>query len=63
MRLNAISLVTFMDQISNINDDISETYPAQEAVALSEGWNDPLMDDYDDYERAKAEARNLEIGT
>lgn len=26
---------------------ISESYPLQESVAASEGWNDPRMSDYD----------------
>ncbi len=30
--------------------DIRETYPLQERVAAAEGWNDPAMDDYNDYD-------------
>lgn len=30
--------------------DIRETYPAQEQVARQSGWEDPLMDEYNDYD-------------
>jgi hypothetical protein len=30
--------------------DIRETYPMQEQVAASAGWDDPAMDDYNDYD-------------
>ena len=30
--------------------DVRETYPVQEKVARAEGWADPAMDDYDDYD-------------
>ena len=30
--------------------DIRETYAAQEHVAAAEGWDDPAMDDYNDYD-------------
>ena len=30
--------------------DIRETYLLQEEVARAEGWEDPVMDDYDDYD-------------
>ena len=29
--------------------DIRETYPLQEKVAGAAGWDDPAMDDYNDY--------------
>lgn len=30
--------------------DIRETYGAQARVAAAAGWNDPIMDEYDDYD-------------
>jgi hypothetical protein len=30
--------------------DIQETYPLQEQVARAEGWEEPSMDDYNDYD-------------
>jgi hypothetical protein len=32
--------------------DIRDTYPAQFASAMRAGWNDPAMDDYDNYDEA-----------
>jgi len=29
---------------------IGETYPAQEQAALAAGWDDPLLDEYNDYD-------------
>jgi hypothetical protein len=29
---------------------IAETYTAQERVASATGWDDPLMDEYNDYD-------------
>lgn len=31
--------------------DIRDTYAIQERVAEAEGWNDPLMDEYHDYDK------------
>ncbi|HUY36351.1 MAG TPA: hypothetical protein VMV69_26675 [Pirellulales bacterium] len=31
--------------------DLEETYPAQIESAMRAGWDDPTMDDYNDYER------------
>ena len=31
-------------------DDLSETYSAQMASAMQVGWDDPAMDDYNDYD-------------
>jgi hypothetical protein len=31
-------------------DDLSETYAAQVESALRAGWNEPSMDEYDDYD-------------
>ena len=30
--------------------DVRESYPHQERVAQAEGWSDPVMDQYDDYD-------------
>jgi len=30
--------------------DVRETNPHQERVAQAEGWSDPVMDQYDDYD-------------
>ena len=30
---------------------IAQTYPLQEQVARGAGWNDAIMNDYDDYDR------------
>jgi len=30
--------------------DIRETYPIQDNVAAANGWNDPAMHDYNDYD-------------
>jgi hypothetical protein len=30
--------------------DIRESYPLQDRVAVVEGWDDPAMDDYNDYD-------------
>lgn len=34
----------------NVNDDLSETYPAQIEAAMRAGWGDAQMDDYDRYD-------------
>ena len=36
---------------SLVNDDLTETYPAQIESAMRAGWDDPAMDDYSDYDR------------
>jgi hypothetical protein len=36
---------------SLVNDDLTETYPAQIESAMRAGWDDPVMDDYSDYDR------------
>ena len=36
--------------ISDDTFDIRESYPAQEQVAATAGWDDPAMDDYNDYD-------------
>jgi hypothetical protein len=36
--------------ISDDTFDIRESYPAQEQVAAAAGWDDPAMDDYNDYD-------------
>jgi len=30
--------------------DLGDTYPAQMESAMRAGWNDPQMDEYDDYD-------------
>lgn len=32
---------------------LRETYPAQEAVARAQGWDDPIMDEYDHYDEVR----------
>ena len=42
-----------MDRKPAIDDDtfnIRETYPLQEKVAAIAGWDDPAMNDYNDYD-------------
>lgn len=31
-------------------DDLADSYPAQMESAMKAGWNDPLMDEYNDYD-------------
>ena len=33
---------------------IEDSYPLQEAVAHAEGWDDPQLDDYNDYDARRA---------
>lgn len=35
---------------------LGESYPLQEAVARKEGWDDPAMDDYDNYDAQRSGA-------
>ncbi len=32
------------------DDELGDTYAAQIASAMQAGWNDPRMDEYDDYD-------------
>lgn len=32
------------------DDELSDTYVAQQVAALAAGWDEPEMDDYDDYD-------------
>jgi hypothetical protein len=34
-----------------VGDDLGETYPAQVESAMRAGWDDPVMDEYNDYDR------------
>jgi hypothetical protein len=34
-----------------VGDDLAETYPAQVESAMRAGWDDPVMDEYNDYDR------------
>ena len=36
---------------SLLDDDLTETYPAQIESAMRAGWDDPVMDEYNDYDR------------
>ena len=36
---------------SLLADDLAETYPAQMESAMRAGWDDPVMDEYNDYDR------------
>ncbi len=36
---------------SLLADDLAETYPAQIESAMRAGWDDPAMDEYNDYDR------------
>lgn len=35
---------------SLLSDDLSDTYPAQIESAMRAGWDEPLMDEYNDYD-------------
>jgi hypothetical protein len=35
--------------------DLAETYPAQIESAMRAGWNDPLMDEYNDYDSQRGQ--------
>jgi hypothetical protein len=39
---------------SLLSEDLSETYPAQIESAMRAGWDDPVMDEYNDYDRHRA---------
>jgi hypothetical protein len=36
---------------SLVGDELADTYPAQVESAMRAGWNDPEMDEYNDYDR------------
>ena len=36
-------------------DELRDTYPAQEAIAGAAGWDDPIMDEYNDYDARRPE--------
>jgi hypothetical protein len=38
---------------SLVSDDLIETYQAQIESAMRAGWDDPVMDDYNDYDRQR----------
>jgi antitoxin (DNA-binding transcriptional repressor) of toxin-antitoxin stability system len=38
------------------DDDLAETYSAQVESALQAGWNDRLMDEYNDYDAHRGQA-------
>jgi hypothetical protein len=39
--------------LSPADFDIRETYAAQERTLAAAGWDDPVMDEYNDYDRHK----------
>ena len=38
---------------SLLSDDLADTYPAQIESAMQAGWDDPVMDEYNDYDRRR----------
>ncbi len=34
-----------------LNDDLADTYPAQIESAMRAGWDDPVMDEYNNYDK------------
>jgi hypothetical protein len=46
-----VSAQTFERVQALFNDDLTETYPAQIESAMRAGWDDPVMDEYNDYDR------------
>jgi antitoxin (DNA-binding transcriptional repressor) of toxin-antitoxin stability system len=42
--------------LSILEDDLAETYKAQMESALEAGWNNPLMDEYDNYDAHREQA-------
>jgi hypothetical protein len=48
--LSAGTYQKIRDLIGDETFDIRETYSMQERVAAAEGWDDPVMDDYNDYD-------------
>ena len=39
---------------SLLTDDLADTYPAQIESAMRAGWDDPTMDEYNDYDRHRS---------
>lgn len=39
---------------SLLSDELSDTYPAQIESAIRAGWDDPVMDQYNDYDQHRA---------
>ena len=37
-----------------VEDDLAETYPAQIESAMRAGWDDPAMDEYNDYDQHRS---------
>jgi hypothetical protein len=37
-----------------VDDDLAATYPAQMESAMRAGWDDPAMDDYNNYDAHRA---------
>jgi hypothetical protein len=43
-----------------LRDDLADTYPAQMESAMRAGWDDPAMDQYNDYDRHRASSARLQ---
>jgi hypothetical protein len=41
----------FQQLQSLVGDDLGDTYQAQIESAMRAGWDDPVMDEYNDYDR------------
>ena len=39
---------------SLLGEELSDTYPAQIESAMRAGWDDPVMDEYNEYDRHRA---------
>jgi hypothetical protein len=48
-----VKSVTFERVKSLLSDDLSDTYRAQIESAMRAGWDDPLLDQYNDYDSHK----------
>jgi len=50
------------DEYARVRDNgaaaIRETYAAQDAVARAAGWDDPIMDEYNNYDAPRRSRRN-----
>lgn len=46
-----VDQATFEKLQSIFATDLSETYPAQIESAMRAGWDDPIMDQYNDYDQ------------
>jgi hypothetical protein len=45
---------TVFQQLQSLSgDDLADTYQAQIESAMRAGWDDPVMDEYNDYDRRR----------